>query len=132
MKKKMSIGITVLLIFTMCICCVNKVSVSADSVTVNHQKINRSGKVFKIKGNTIYFRERKGPSPEKWGKMQKAKMTASTKFYKMTKFDADCKAKKGTKAKALKSAKDKYNYNYFYVKKGKIKLFVYDVGKFVG
>ena len=91
----MSIGITVLLIFTMCICCVNKVSVSADSVTVNHQKINRSGKVFKIKGNTIYFRERKGSSPEKWGKMQKAKMTASTKFYKMTKFDADCKAKKG-------------------------------------
>lgn len=132
MKRKVSIGITMSLIFLMCICCMNVVSASAGTVTVNHQKINRSGRIFKVKGNTIYFREQKGSSPEKWGKMQKAKMTASTKYYKMTNWSDDCSAEKGTKAKALKSVKWKYNYNYFYVKNGKLKMFVYDVGKFVG
>lgn len=132
MKKKVSIVIAIMLIFTMCICCTRNVSASEDMITVNHQKINRDGKIFKIKGNTIYFKKQKGSSPEKWGKMQKAKITSSTKFYKMTKWDVNCSAKKGTKAKALKKVKLSYNYNYFYVKNGKIKLFVYNVENFVG
>lgn len=102
----------------------------AASINYIDGKMNDGGRIIRIKGNTIYYQVQLSSSPERWGRLKKAKLTRGIKCYKAV---SVVKAKKTSKKSAVKYVK-KYvsNYNSFIVKNAKVTTWVYGVNKYVG
>ena len=132
LKKKMVYVLLLCLTLGGCVVPVKKVSAASFSVNA----FTKDGRVTNITSKKLVLRRQTGSSPESWGKPQKYKVTAATKFYRCKGYNSShtrYKAKKVSKKKALKSI---YNNgsNYVVVKtKGKkVVCVLYNMENYVG
>ena len=77
-KKKMVYVLILCLTLGGCVVPVKRVSAASFSVNA----FTKGGRVTNITSKKLVLRRQTGSSPESWGKPQKYKVTAATKFYR--------------------------------------------------